>query len=189
MANKLTKLITKWSVVPLANLGRNIVGKQLPTLLYVTCCVRLHTLLHVVACCCVLLGVVVQSLNPVKLLATCKQMQQAPTMLGVVASVCTQLNIVWDLSLLHPFSQACNTYATTPNNHCWPTTPNIVRCYLLRPFAHPVAYCCTKFETGQTFSFVQTGATTPLNVGSCWPTMCRPFTRGFRHKTIQTKTP
>ena len=35
--------------------GRNIVGQQLPTLLDVTCCVRLHTLLHVVGCCCVLL--------------------------------------------------------------------------------------------------------------------------------------
>ena len=52
MANKLTKLITKWSVVPRANLGRSIAGKQLPTLLYVTCCVRLHTLLHVVGSCC-----------------------------------------------------------------------------------------------------------------------------------------
>ena len=39
---------------------------QVPTLLDVTCCVRLHTLLHIVACCCVLLGVVVRSLNPVK---------------------------------------------------------------------------------------------------------------------------
>ena len=36
--------------------GRNIVGQQLPTLLDVTCCVRLHILLHVVGCCCVLLG-------------------------------------------------------------------------------------------------------------------------------------
>ena len=40
--------------------------------------------------------------------------------------------------------------------HCWPTTPNIVGCYMLRPFAHPVACCsmlccCAKFETGQTF--------------------------------------
>ena len=35
---------------PRAN-GRNIVGQQLPTLLDVTCCVRLHTLLHVVGCC------------------------------------------------------------------------------------------------------------------------------------------
>ena len=41
-------------VKPRAN-GRNIVGQQLPTLLDVTCCVRLYTLLHVVGCCCVLL--------------------------------------------------------------------------------------------------------------------------------------
>ena len=25
--------------------------------------------------------------------------------------------------------------------HCWPTTPNIVGCYMFRPFAHPVACC------------------------------------------------
>ena len=31
--------------------GRNIVGHHLPTLLDVICCVRLHTLLHVVPCC------------------------------------------------------------------------------------------------------------------------------------------
>ena len=41
-------------IKPRAN-GRNIVGQQIPTLLDVTCCVRLHTLLHVVGCCCVLL--------------------------------------------------------------------------------------------------------------------------------------
>ena len=35
--------------------GRNIVDQKLPTLLDVTCCVRLHTLLHVVGCCCLLL--------------------------------------------------------------------------------------------------------------------------------------
>ena len=45
---------------------RNIAGQQLPTLLDVTCCVRLHTLLHVVA----------QSLKPVKLFS-----QQLPTFL------------------------------------------------------------------------------------------------------------
>ena len=27
---------------------------------------------------------------------------------------------------------------------------NIVGCYMLHPFAHPVACCCAKFETGQT---------------------------------------
>ena len=36
---------------PRAN-GRNIFGQQLPTLLDVTCCVRLYTLLHVVGYCC-----------------------------------------------------------------------------------------------------------------------------------------
>ena len=56
------------SVKPRAN-GRNIIGQQLPTLLDVTCCDRLYTLLHVVACCCVLL-------KPVKLLS-----QQLPTFL------------------------------------------------------------------------------------------------------------
>ena len=25
--------------------------------------------------------------------------------------------------------------------HCWPTTPSIVGCYMLRPFAHPVECC------------------------------------------------
>ena len=59
-----------------------------------------------------------------------------------------------------------------PTQHCWPTTPNIVGCYTLRPFAHPphcilfrvVGSCCTKSETGHTFSYVQTDAGTPNNV-------------------------
>ena len=37
---------------------------------------------HPVAYCCVLLGVVAQSLKPVKLLATGKRTQQPPTLLG-----------------------------------------------------------------------------------------------------------
>ena len=39
-------------IVRLRANGRNIVDQQLSTLLDVTCCVRLHTLLHVVAYCC-----------------------------------------------------------------------------------------------------------------------------------------
>ena len=54
----------------LAN-GRNIVGQRLPTLLNVT----LRPFVHPVASCFVLLGVVAQSLKPVKLLATCKRIQ------------------------------------------------------------------------------------------------------------------
>ena len=26
--------------------------------------------------------------------------------------------------------------------HCWRTTPNVIGCYMLRPFAYPVACCC-----------------------------------------------
>ena len=55
--------------------------------------------------------------------------------------------------------------STTPNNvgtccvrqtnaTLLATTPNIVRCDLLRPFAHPVAYCCAKFETGQNLALL-----------------------------------
>ena len=58
---------------------------------------------------------------------------------------------------------------------------NIGRCYMLRPFAHPVACCCAKFDTGQTLSHLQTDASIPNNVGSCWPTLLlRPFARGFK---------
>ena len=49
-------------------------------------------------------------------------------------------------------------------------------CMLLRV----VGSYCAKFETGQTFSYVQTDATTPNIVGSCWPTILRLFSRGFK---------
>ena len=64
----------------------------------------------------------------------------------------------------------------------WPTTPNIRGRYMSRSFAHPVACycmllsvvgsCCAKFETGRTFIYVQTDATTPNIVG---PTMLGVF--------------
>ena len=44
--------------------------------------------------------------------------------------------------------------------HCWSTTPNIVGCCMLRPFAQPVVLllrvvgsCCAKFETNISFFF------------------------------------
>ena len=45
----------------------------------------------------------------------------APTMLGVVALV---------------LARVCKR-----TQHCWPTTPSVVGCYMLRPFVHPVACC------------------------------------------------
>ena len=51
---------------------------------------------------------------------------------------------------------------------------NIVGCYMLRPFQQTLLHvvsvvgsCCAKFETSQTFSYAQTDAATPKNVGSC----------------------
>ena len=49
---KVTKRATLSSLKPRAY-GRNIVGQQLPILVDVACCVRLHTLLHGVGSCCI----------------------------------------------------------------------------------------------------------------------------------------
>ena len=57
--------------------GCNFDGQQLPTLLNVKCCVRLRTLLHVVA---------KSGLKPVKRKVPCSVGQQLPTLLGVVRS-------------------------------------------------------------------------------------------------------
>ena len=48
--------------------------------------------------------------------------------------------------------------------HCWPTTPNVVGCNMLPPFAHPVACCCTKFETG-----LRIRTNRRNNSQHCWP--------------------
>ena len=45
-------------------------------------CYTLRPFAHPVACCCVLLGVVAQSLKPVKRPTTCKRAQQVPTLSG-----------------------------------------------------------------------------------------------------------
>ena len=73
-------------------------------------------------------------------------------------------------------------------------------CFMLPPFAHLVACCCmllrfvayccmllhvvgcccAKFETGQTFSTVQTGATLLANKSwRCWE-LLRPFARNLK---------
>ena len=49
-----------------------------------------------------------------------------------------------------------------------------------------VGSCCAKFETLQTFIYVEMDATTPNNVGSCWPTMLRPFARGFNSQRLDS---
>ena len=79
----------------------------------------------------------------------------------------------WDNSFhLSPYKMP----RTNGRKHCWPTTLNIVECYMLGPFARPcctllsvVGSCCPKFETVETFSYVKTDATTPNDiVGRCY---------------------
>ena len=75
---KRTKIVKSFRSLALkahAN-GRNIVGQQVPTLLGPTCCVRLHSMLALVASCWHLLDVVGWCLKLVKHLA-----QQVPTFL------------------------------------------------------------------------------------------------------------
>ena len=78
---------------------------------------------------------------------------------------------------------------------CWPTTSNIVGCYMLRPFAHPVACCCVfgsccaKFEIGQTVSCEQTDATTSNTVGQqCWEVLGL-FARSLKFVSIVRSKP
>ena len=60
-----------------------------------------------------------------------------------------------------------------------PTLLDVTCCVRLYTLLPVVGCCCAKFETGQTFSYVQTDATTPNNVGSCLPTVFHPFAHGF----------
>ena len=75
-------------VKPRAN-GCNIVGQQLPTLLDVTCCVRLHTLLHVIGSCCAKLDTG-QSFSRLQTDATLWL-----TTLDIVGSCCVRLHVAW----------------------------------------------------------------------------------------------
>ena len=54
-----------------------------------------------------------------------------------------------------------------------------VRLYTLMHVVECLTCCCAKFEAGQTCSYVQTDATTPNNVGSCWLTVLHPFAHGL----------
>ena len=59
-----------------------------------------------------------------------------------VYEICSFLNLTFKNGTLFTYPPKAPCKRT---QHCWPTTPNIVRCYMLRPFAHPVAHpvaCC-----------------------------------------------
>ena len=64
---------------------------------------------------------------------------------------------------------------------CWTTTPNIVGCYTLHPFVHPVACCCAKFETDQTFTLTTPNISFVLSTPRRGATMLEPFAQLFQH--------
>ena len=56
------------------------------------------------------------------------------------------------------------------------TLLHVTHCVFLPSLLYVVRSCCAKFETGQTFSYVQTDATTPSNVAaSCCQQCCVPL--------------
>ena len=78
----------QWIIKPCVN-GRNIVGQQHCNMLHVA---------SVWTPCCMLLGVIEQSLKPAKLIASCKRTQQLPTMLRCVrlhGAVNSRMNFCW----------------------------------------------------------------------------------------------
>ena len=126
--------------------GRNIVDQQLPKLVDVTCCIRLHTLLYVVGCCCVLLCKVWNQSNfsannsqhffcSVIAEAYCKNVGSActalPTLVGpsmlithglqrlmgcILPMMHCSFQHCWEL--LHPFAHHCQ-HARNNSQHCW----------------------------------------------------------------------
>ena len=112
-----------------------------------------------------------------------------------------QLRILWNFFLLLATSQSgCKLkhvyfnlitgghtsrkswkHACKRTQHCWPTTLNIAGCYMLPPLALPVAWCCAKLKTNQSFD-----PTTPNISFVLWSpkrsaTMLDPFSQLFQH--------
>ena len=74
------------------------------------------------------------------------------------------------------FKAACKR-----TQHCWPTTPEIVGCYMLRPFANPVACCwMLLFVVAQSLKPVIL-FTSYKRTQHCWLTtqLLRPFERSL----------
>ena len=148
----------KMDVKPRAN-GPNIVGQQLLTLLDVTCCVRLHTLLHVVGCCWMLLrrvwtGQIFQPTTP-NISFVPWSPKRSATMLDPFAQLfqhcwgrARSLRMVYkDLWVVsfprctagpNIVASCCIRLQTTANTHA--TTPNIVCATMLEV----VASVCTQ---------------------------------------------
>ena len=110
-------------------------------------------------CCCALLGVVAQSLKPVKRFATCKRTQQLPSsLLGISVALGRSLTCI----------ALCNW-----TQHCWPTISQ--HCWMLHVASVCTSYCML-------FSFLRVVAQCLIPVKrlatgqQCWE-LLRPFAR------------
>ena len=179
--------------------GRNIVGQQLPKLLDVTCCVRLHTLLHVVGCCCVLLHKVWNRSN-----FSANNSQHflcsviAEAWRNNVGSVCTALPTLlgprmlithglqrlmgcilpttqgrsqhcWEL--LHSFPHHCQ-HARNNSQHCWRNNVGSC-CVRLHAALSKGVDCATHIN--------RMWALFPLNMPWCYPTYLAKFLHSYRN--------
>ena len=133
--------------------GRNIVYQQLPTLLDVTCCARLHTLLHVVGCCCVLLRKVEtgQTFQPTtrNISFVPRSPKRSATMLDPFAQLfqhCWATHLLQRLvgcilPTMHCRSLHCTELLDPFADHCQHTRNNFQQCWeLLRPFARSLTF-------------------------------------------------
>ena len=82
--------------------------------------------------------------------------------------------IIYSLDLLKLINVARKAPCKRTQN-CWPTTSKIVGCYMLRPFAHPVACCCMLFRKVWNRSNFSAN-----NFQQC-ATMFDPFAQLFQH--------
>ena len=132
--------------------GRNIVGQQPSTLLDVTCRVRLHTLWHVVAC-------FWELLHPFAHHYQHGRNNSHHCWHNNVGSCCVRLHV------FKCYMQTDITLFAYNSQHCWMLHVASVctPCCMSLPV---VGSCCAKFETGHTFIYVQTDATTPNKVAS-----------------------
>ena len=111
MVNVWTRL--KFCILKESANGCNIVGQQLQTLLDQKCYI-LRPCAHPVACCCVLLGVVAQSLkHPVKLLAPCKGTQDCWELLRPLSRTIVALSVLKNWVFYR------TDYGVKVNSHYW----------------------------------------------------------------------
>ena len=158
---KVDSSLKRTSGVRLRANRRNIVGQQIPTMLDVTRCVSVHTLLRVVGSCRakfdtgqtfspVQTDATLLTNNPNSVVTCCVFLH---TLLRVVGSCRAKFDTGQTFS---PVQTDATLLTNNPNSV-------VTCCVFLHTLLRVVGSCRAKFDTGQTFSPVQTDATLLAN--------------------------